>query len=115
MKVIIAGGRNYKFDQEDIDYLDSMKEYITEVVSGVARGADTGGMEWAEWNNISVEEFPAKWINETGVLDKGAGFARNVEMAKYSDMLIAFEGGHGTAHMIKTAKEYDLIVEIRKH
>lgn len=114
MKTIIAGGRGYQFDQSDIDFLDSMKEDITEVVSGMARGADTGGMQWAEWVGIPVQEFPAKWINEAGMLDKGAGFARNVEMAKYSDALIAFKGGHGTAHMIQTAEKYDLLVYIRE-
>ena len=49
MKVIIAGGRDYIFNQADFDVLDyiATKWSITEVVSGGAKGADAGGEKWA--------------------------------------------------------------------
>jgi hypothetical protein len=46
MKLIIAGGRDYKFTKSDLEKLDSI-EGITEVVSGGARGADKCGEIWA--------------------------------------------------------------------
>lgn len=99
MKAIIAGGRDYKFSDKDIENLDSMKDIITEVVCGMARGADSEGKIWAESNDIIVSEFPAKW-DEYGL---SAGHIRNREMAEYGDILIVFDGGGGTDNMIYQA------------
>ena len=126
MKTIIAGGRNYKFTKEDIEFLNSIKDEISEVVSGKARGADNEGEDWAKSNNIPVKEFPAKWgnLNAREVFIKTnsrgysynslAGFQRNEEMAKYADCLIIFSGGSGTEHMYKIAKENGLKIYDRR-
>ena len=50
MKLIIAGGRDYIFNLEDIKKLNSI-EGITEVVSGGAKGADS------MWENGVVEPW----------------------------------------------------------
>ena len=59
-----------------------------------------------------MKEFPADW-NQYG---KRAGPLRNQEMAKYSDVLIAFRykdnPSRGTENMIKTAMEEGLDVYI---
>lgn len=72
---------------------------VTEVVCGMARGADTFGMKWAYSNNIPVAKFPADW----DAYGKKAGPIRNGEMADYAEALIAFiwDGSRGTANMIK--------------
>jgi hypothetical protein len=73
---------------------------ITEVVCGMAKGADTFGMKWAICDaGIPVKKFPADW--ET--YETRAGPIRNGEMADYADGLIAFiwDGSRGTANMIQ--------------
>ena len=105
MKVIIAGSRDiedFSLIQEAV-YASTFN--ITEVVSGRARGVDKLGEAWASLNNIPIKPFPAKW-RTNGVLDRSAGFKRNIEMAEYADALIAVWDGEsrGTKHMINQAK-----------
>jgi hypothetical protein len=109
MRCIIAGGRdftNYIFMKECIDDLVEWGLVIEEIVCGLAKGADSLGWHYANNHSILVKEFPAEWDK----YGKAAGYRRNVEMAKYSDMLIAFWDGEskGTNHMIATAKKYGL-------
>jgi hypothetical protein len=114
MKTIIAGSRIATLD-EVIEALKTCPwlEDITEVVSGRARGADSYGELLAEEYDIPVKLFPAKWKDENGKYDRGAGLKRNVEMAKYSDALIAVDcGTTGTKHMIETAKKYKLKIHV---
>jgi hypothetical protein len=101
MKTIIAGGRNYELTPEDFHLLDSLHGSIpiTEVVCGMARGADQMGRDWALWRDIPVKEFPADWKT----YGHHAGSIRNVAMAEYAEALVAFPGGRGTAHMIREA------------
>ena len=117
MKTIIAGGRNYKFTLADVEFLNRLhKELpITEVVSGMATGADSEGEFWAEDRNIPVARFRAAWerwgvpgavigVRQNGMkYNKLAGFDRNQQMADYADALIAFPGGNGTADMVARA------------
>lgn len=105
MKVIIAGGREYKFTKTDIEALDELKHIITEVVCGEARGADTEGKYWANSHNIPVKSFPADWSK-----GRGAGFLRNQEMADYSDACILFRGNKGTQDMFRRATKGGLTV-----
>lgn len=104
MKTIIAGGRDYQFTDTDHKKLDSLKVYITEVICGEARGADTCGKLWAKANNIPVKSFFANW----NAFGKSAGYKRNVQMAEYADALIIFPGGKGTEHMFNIATEKGL-------
>ena len=70
MKTIIAGGREYLFQAQDIEKLNELRDAITEVVSGCARGADTEGEKWADKNTIPVKKFPAnwdKWVNQRDI------------------------------------------------
>lgn len=100
-RVIIAGGRDYRFTDEDRRFLDSMNKglRITEVVSGGAKGADSEGEAWAESRSIPVKRFPADWKTH----GKAAGPIRNRQMAEYADTLITFPGGRGTKNMIEEA------------
>ena len=106
MKTIIAGGRDYSLTEADYRKLDSLREKISEVVCGCARGADTCGEQWAERNGIPVKRFPALW----DTYGKRAGILRNVEMANYAEALVVFPGGRGTEHMLRTAIQKRLVV-----
>lgn len=59
MAVIVAGGRDYQFTEEDIARLDSLP--IGELVSGGASGADLCGEKFAKERGIPVKRFPADW------------------------------------------------------
>lgn len=108
MRVIIAGGRDYRLTVGDYAMLNQMRGElpITSVVCGMARGADMSGRTWARISNLPVDEHPAKW-DEHG---RSAGPIRNREMAEVADALIAFPGGRGTNDMIDVAKKKGLKV-----
>jgi hypothetical protein len=127
LKTIIAGDREIK----DIKLIEKAVKKsgfdITEVVSGAARGVDTLGEDWAKSKSIPIKRFPADWNNlkADGAVIKvnsygkkynvNAGFARNEEMAKYADALIAIQTNgptSGTQSMIKLAKKYKLKIYI---
>ena len=112
MKVIIAGSRectNYEYVRNKLLELFTFP-YVTEVVSGTARGVDLMGEEWAKEEGIVIKKFPADW-NQHG---RGSGYMRNKEMAEYSDVLVAFWDGYskGTKHMIDLALEQKLETHI---
>lgn len=110
MKTIIAGGRDI-IDMSILkNALSSIDFKITEVVCGLARGADLLGEEWASKKEIPVKYFPAKWH----LYGKSAGYKRNNQMAEYADCLIALWDGKskGTSHMINLAKENGLNIYI---
>lgn len=115
-KVIIAGSRdfnNYEHLKEKCDYWLNFHSIINpEIVSGTANGADKLGERYASERGYKVTKFPADWS-----LGKKAGYERNFEMAKYSDVLIAFWDGRskGTYHMINLGIQLGLIVIIEKY
>ena len=102
MKLIIAGGRDYKFTVDDFLRLGKLhREHgITEVISGKAKGADWYGEYWAYENQIPVKPFPADWKAH----GKAAGPMRNQAMASYADAVALFPGGKGTDSMYRIAK-----------
>ena len=102
MKTIIAGGRDYFLTDDDIKFLNTLN--ITEVVSGCARGADEGGINYALSNNIKLTRFPALWDK----YGKSAGPIRNKEMAEYAEAVVLFPGGKGTNSMYNEARKEGL-------
>lgn len=105
MKLIICGGREYRFTTRDRTLLNQI-EGVTEVVSGGARGADSEGESWAAFHNTPLTRFPANW----GRWGKRAGFRRNIQMANYADAVAVFPGGKGTAHMFRIAEQHGLTI-----
>lgn len=109
-KVIIAGSRTFN----DYELLKSVCNKLIheriEIVSGTANGADKLGERYAKEFGHTIKYFPADW-NKYG---KAAGYKRNAEMAKYSEVLITFWDGKskGTKHMIKLAKDCKLEIHI---
>lgn len=118
MKLIIAGSRGLPLIDEEItaavtsfilanpiaviDLSKGPMTYLTEVVSGTARGIDRLGELWAERRGIPVKRFPADW-NKHG---KAAGFIRNREMAIYGDgALVLWDGkSRGSKNMYETMR-----------
>ena len=82
---------------------------ITKVVCGMCRGPDLIGKQLAEDAGVPVIKKPAKW-RVNGILDRSAGYKRNVEMAKIAEALIAIWDGKspGTKHMIELAESAGL-------
>jgi len=112
MKIIIAGSRNFNDYNLLKTSCDNLLTQFTniEIVSGTARGADKLGERYAREKGYDIKQFPANWDK----FGKSAGYIRNDEMAKYSDMLIAFWDGtsKGTKHMIDLANKRGIKVEI---
>jgi len=129
MNVIIAGSRTFNDYRKLREFCDEILEPYDDITifSGVARGADELGENYALTKGYPVRKFPADWKNIEGKpeieIGKGkrgyrywklAGFMRNKEMAKEADMLIVFWDGQsrGTKHMIEIAKKKKVEVEL---
>lgn len=106
MKTIIAGSRGITskdWIHEAIQIFNSEGFTITELVSGAARGVDRTAEDICK-DKVPITRFIPDW---NGPLKKAAGFARNEEMAKYADALIAIWDGksNGTKHMVQSARK----------
>lgn len=104
MRVLICGGRAFfdkKFAFLVLDLLHS-KTPVSVLIEGEAHGADTLGKMWAESHGIPILPFPADWELHGG----RAGPARNHKMLRDGrpELVVAFPGGRGTAHMVKIAQ-----------
>ena len=112
LKVIVAGGRdfqNYGLLSEKLDKLFSKRADVV-IVSGMASGADSLAVKYADENKIRVSEFSEKWKK----FGNASGFRRNVEMARFADACVCFWDGKsvGTKHMIDTAKRMNLKLRV---
>lgn len=116
MSLIIAGGRdfnNYELLKKAVDsVIPLLKDNDIEIVSGVAKGADTLGELYAYENGYTIRQFHANWSD-----GKRAGYERNEKMAKYANACVCFWDGEsrGTKHMIDLANKYQLLLFIFKY
>jgi hypothetical protein len=105
VKTIIAGSRSITDIAQVQRAITGSGFYITEVVSGKARGVDSLGEMEARRRRIPVKFFPADW-------SKGpcAGPMRNRQMADYAEALILIWDGKskGSANMLQEAKKRGL-------
>jgi hypothetical protein len=109
MLVIIAGSRSCKqTDVYNAIFRCPWSKYITCVLSGGARGADSFGELWAKEKELRVVKFPAQWDK----FGKKAGILRNEKMSKVAHGLIAVWDGEsrGTRAMIGLAMSEGLRV-----
>lgn len=116
-KLIVAGGRDFTdaehmsrvlFAMADVEFAD----YEVSIVSGMAKGADALGYQFAKANHVKVYEFPARWE----MFGKRAGFVRNKEMGDFADGLLAFwNGSNGTGNMIAYMKTLNKPVTIIRY
>lgn len=117
-RVLVTGGRNFENyvlvrNTLTTIYLHRPRDSFV-LIHGCATGADTLASLWCiQFNKFMEEEvvqelrFPAKWKNKNGVLDRSAGSKRNKKMLEEGkpDLVVAFPGGNGTAHMKRIARE----------
>lgn len=106
MKILVCGGRDFNDGarlRECLDALHTLDDGITCLVHGGAAGADSLADTWAKHKGVTVKAYPADWKSH----GRSAGPRRNEQMLREDrpDMVVAFPGGRGTAHMIRIAKE----------
>jgi hypothetical protein len=113
MKVLVTGGRGFK-DAEllraTLARLDSQVQF-TELIHGGAQGADALAQEWALEQEIPIKMFLADWEK----YGKAAGPIRNQQMLVEGkpDLVVAFQGGRGTASMVSRAQQAEApVVEV---
>lgn len=113
MKLIIAGGRDYQFTSEDLEFLDGLLNRVSVMVSGAcgaknesqeAKGADGVGELWANKHNLKIERHYPDWKAH----GRGAGPRRNRAMAESANAVVLFPGGRGTNSMFAEAKKRNL-------
>lgn len=116
-KLIVAGTRHLTDVETIYYYLDKYIALIDqttplEIVSGLAKGPDLIGKDYAKEKGYHCEEFEAFWDTQ----GKAAGHIRNQAMSWYSTHLIAFWDGcsRGTENMATTAKRDGLKVRVIK-
>jgi|GEM_PF-1035847 len=136
-KLIIAGGRDFNdrtmFDEglqwfaqdaAPVKFVDPSgvdDGAVLEIVSGMAKGADSLGAEYAQEVGIPLHKFPANWKDleapgavvrqgPYGPYNVNAGFDRNRRMAEAANGVLLYPGGKGTAHMAQIAQELSLDV-----
>lgn len=104
MKVLVCGGRDYNDEKTLFTTLNLIHKNhpIKWIIHGAAAGADTLAGKWAQATTAHCWTFPADW-NRYG---KGAGAIRNRKMLADSapDLVVAFPGGPGTAHMTRISQ-----------
>jgi len=105
MRVLVCGGRNFRFAALVADALDTIhaKTPITLLIEGGANGADHCASKWAESRCVPRMTFFADWKK----FGKAAGPRRNKEMLwkGLPSLVVAFPGGTGTANMMKQATD----------
>lgn len=100
-RVVVCGGRRFSNFRMLKSVLDQLGRDIV-IIHGAAQGADTTAGHWAQSQGVCEIRVPAQWR----YYDRMAGPIRNQWMLDYlrPDLVIAFPGGRGTAHMIASAK-----------
>jgi hypothetical protein len=109
-RVLVCGGRSYEDQSRVFHVLDkalraaTLAERPFVLIHGGARGADLLSGLWATARQVSdVRVYEADWETH----GRGAGPIRNKLMLTDGQphVIIAFEGGVGTADMIRQGKK----------
>lgn len=107
-KLIVAGGRDftdYELMSRHLFKLSNgdLAHSEISIVSGMAPGADTLALEFAQQHEVEVYSFYADWQNHP----RSGGMIRNRQMAIFADGLLAFwdQKSRGTKNMIETMRQ----------
>lgn len=111
-RILVCGGRYFNNKDTLYQVLDNVvslvPNYTPIIINGGASGADTLSCFYASDRNIPYEVYVADWETH----GRSAGPIRNKEMLTSGnpDVIIAFEGGRGTADMIQQGKKAGVTV-----
>lgn len=112
MRVLVCGGRHFDDAFTLGAWLGGIhKDYvITLLIEGGQTGADRMARKFAKWAGIPVKTVEADWAK----YGKAAGPIRNQKMIddEKPDLVVAFEGGDGTANMVAKARKANIRVLI---
>lgn len=116
LKIVVAGGRefnDYLLLEKELDSIFKQYHDDITIISGAARGADTLAVAYAVRHSMNFIKMPADW----DTYGKSAGYRRNEDMAKFSDVVVAFWDGKskGTKHMIDIAKSRNMPLHIVRY
>ena len=105
MRVLVCGGRAFAdrtLLEQTLDRLHTARRFTT-VIEGDAAGADRLAGDWAHTRGVALEVFQADWDG----LGPKAGPMRNAQMLVEGrpELVVAFPGRRGTAHMIRLAQD----------
>jgi hypothetical protein len=105
MRILVCGGRDFNDALTLGSWLGGIHKDrgITLLIEGGAKGADAMAHAFAVWAKIPVMTFEADWETH----GRAAGPLRNAKMLSDGkpELVVAFEGGAGTANMVKQARE----------
>lgn len=119
-RVIVVGSRgfyDYQLMERELEKLFNENEEFAgkeiKIISGMADGADTLALRYADEHKLTKILFPANWKRYPRV----AGFLRNEDMLSVATHLVAFWDGKssGTRHMIEIAQAKGIPVWVVKH
>lgn len=104
IRVLVCGGRKYENRERLFSVMDALhaEEPIVSIVHGASLGADALAEEWAKERGVDSVSVPAQWTK----YGRAAGPIRNRTMLheQKPDLVIAFPGGSGTAHMVEISR-----------
>ncbi len=99
--VLVCGGREFWNPELVGRTLKTINPDII-ITGGCVRGADYLAQAWAEASGVHCAIVKAQWEK----YGKSAGVRRNLAMLWLKpDLVVAFPGGRGTAHMLKSAQD----------
>lgn len=105
MRVMVTGGRHFDDATKAFNALDALHQHrgpITLLIEGGAMGADRIARTWALLHAVHITTFEADWERR----GPKAGPERNRRMITEGrpDLVVAFEGGAGTASAVSLAR-----------
>jgi len=117
VRILVCGGRGYSDWPRVREVLDELAAKHSKfykdaenwlpvdltIIHGGAKGADSLADQWAAVNWTSLRVYEADWETH----GRSAGPKRNQLMLEDGkpDLIVAFPGGRGTAHMVKIARD----------
>lgn len=102
MKIAVIGSRSFDDYPKMKKVLDSLKDKITGIVSGGAKGADSLAEKWASENDVPIVIFFPNWDK----YGKKAAMIRNKLIIDECDQVVAFWDGKspGTRNSLSIAR-----------
>jgi hypothetical protein len=105
MRVLVCGGRSFAdrtLLEQTLDRLHAARRFSL-LIEGDAVGADRLAGTWARARGVALSVFKADWDG----LGSKAGPIRNHRMLVEGrpELVVAFPGRRGTAHMIRLAQD----------